>query len=358
MREFIYPSTKFQRLILRVEQSRLTLQISERIFTAEYPSIVRLDQVEKGYFDLMMHLLFYDLENIDLSNTSIKTTGNKKIVSYSGGADSTAVLLKFGGIPVHILRYWSSDYEQRQIRAVINSGGINISTDFEKIRTMYLGENKIGFNVGIGYGSMYFPMMQAMNANTIYFGVIFDDISFYYGKVFKYVTDFTNTRTYKLIQTYKSLGINIEFPMAGYSEVISTRIADSGSILNFSSCNTAGKGDKCLNCYKCFRKEAIRGKKINFDSNPGLLLRIKNILAKHPLKMASSTIYGIQAAGYNYEVFKNIDVSFLDRVNQHAHNSFFGGDLIEGYEFQTEKDHENISLFVDFINKHPLGFKI
>lgn len=358
MKIYSYPSAKFKTITLKVEQHTMVISIGSHVFRASYPTSVNLDLVDKGYFDLMMYMLFFGLEEVDLTETTITTTGTKKIVSYSGGADSTAIVEKFGGIPVHVFRYWSRDYEQRQIRAVINAMGMNISTSFEKIRTLYLGENKTGFNVGIGYASVFFPMMPALQADTIQFGVVFDDISFYYGKVFKYVSDFSNTRTYNIIKLLQSFGIHIEFPMAGYSEVITTRIADAGRIKNFSSCNTGGTTDKCLNCYKCFRKEAIRGNKIDLNANPSLKRRLKEIFSKFPLKMASSTIYGIQHAGYDFEEFRSLDVSFLDRVNPAAQQAFFGGQILEGYQFQTQEDLNNIAKFVEFINKNTKGFNL
>lgn len=356
MKQYTYPSKQFDKMILQIESYTLTLKIGKHTFVAIYPQSINLEEVEKGYFDLMIYLLFYGLENIDISDTTIQIAGNNKILSYSGGADSTAILLEYAGTPVHILRYWSSEYEHRQIRAVFNVNGVNISTDFEKVRMLY--GKTLGFNIGIGYACMYFPMMPAMKANTVYFGIIFDDISFHYGEVFLYTKDFSNTRTYLLIQYFKSLGINFYMPMAGYSEVLTTRIADQGNIKNFSSCNVVGDGDKCLNCYKCFRKEAIRGRKIDLQANQLLYNRVKAIMAKYPLKMASSTIYGIQHAGYLFDAFKDIDVSFLDRVNVEAQAAFFDGQILPDFEWQTDQDRENIKRFVEFINGHKGGFKI
>lgn len=356
MKQYQYSSKQFKQLLLKVNENILTLEIDRHRFMAMYPRTFNLEMVEKGYFDLLMFILFYGIEDIDISKTLINVYGNEKIVSYSGGADSTAVLDKFGGIPVHVLRYWSGDYEQRQIRAVINVSGINIPTDFEKVRELYT--DKTGFNIGIGYTCLFFPIMPMLKADTIYFGVVFDDISFYYGDIFKYTSDFSTSRTYKIIQAIKKLGIKIQFPMAGYSEVLTTRIADAGRIKNYSSCNVPGTTDKCLNCYKCFRKEAIRGNQIDFKYNPKLFLKVQKILGKFPLKMASSTIYGIQHAGYNFDVFKNIDVSFLDRVNPHAQQAFFNGDKLPDFEWQTDEDMIRIKEFVKFINDHRKGFEI
>ena len=148
-----------------------------------------------------------------------------------------------------------------------------------------------------------------------------------------------------------SHNIKIKFPLAGYSEVLTTQIADSSGIGNFSSCHTFGDNDNCGKCFKCFRKQGIRGNKIDL-TNPTNNNRILSILKKQPLKMASSTVWAIQKANYKgkfYEKYYNVDVSWCERVNKY-YNDEFGLGTKTDYEFQTEQDLKSIEDFVNFIN--------
>lgn len=73
--------------------------------------------------------------------------------------------------------------------------------------------------------------------------------------------------------------------------------------------------------------------------------------------MASSTIYGVQNAGYSFAEQFDIDVSFLDRINIQAQKTFFNGEKLPEYEWQTDDDLVRIGQFVQFINSHKDGFK-
>jgi hypothetical protein len=93
----------------------------------------------------------------------------------------------------------------------------------------------------------------------------------------------------------------------------------------------------------------MRGQKIDLG-------KIMPILKKKPLKMAASTIYGIQKAGYSgfhFDRFLDIDVSFCERVDVEMLNST-GGVLLPGHLPHTEQDKENIRTFVETINNDNL----
>jgi len=335
---------------LYVSANTLSICINNKEFFAKYDMYdIDLKEIPKGYFDLLMYILFYDLEKIDISKVNIKTTGDQSIISYSGGVDSTAILHGFGGIPVHINRSYAPDYEQKQLRAVKNVAAINIVTDFEKIRELYGKPH--GFNVGVGYAALYMPLLPLLKANKISFGVVFDDLAFNFGRPFKFNQSFENSRLYKIRKLLNNFGIDFVLPLAGYSELLTTQIAAQSWIKNYSSCHTIGAGSECLQCIKCFRKKGALGQRIDISQSL-LKARLKKLFSTYPLKMAAVTVYAVQKAGYTE--FKNwfdIDVSFCERVNKTMTEKFFTGEKLPGFEWQTDKDIENIYKFVDFVNE-------
>jgi len=338
---------------LLIEDYRITLKIQNNTFSSDYSFLEKLNKkltdVNPILFDLLIWLLFYNLEDFTLNNIYKINKTNKAVVSYSGGADSTALLSLYGGIPLHITRSYNQEYESRQMRACDFVESHNIVTDFEKISVLY--GRKGGFSVGIGYACLYFPLMELLDCDTIYFGVVFDDIAFTYAEPFEFKETITTSNFHKINNVINKYNIKIKFPIAGYSEVLTTKIADNCNIQNFSSCHTYGESDKCGKCFKCFRKQGIRGKKIDLtkkeDNN-----RIMSVLKKQPLKMASSTVWAIQNVKYKgkfYEKYYDVDVSWCERVNKYYNDEFGLGDTPK-YDFQTTEDIISIKKFVNFVN--------
>jgi 7-cyano-7-deazaguanine synthase in queuosine biosynthesis len=342
---------------LVVNKNRLDLVCGDNKWFAEYPFLNDLTgylpSVNPQYYELMMHVLLTKLDNIQLGACYDIPPSGTPIVSFSGGTDSTACLHITGGMPVHIYRSYAHTYETRQIRAVQEVGAPVIYTDFERIREMY--GYRHGFSIGVGYSAMFIPLLPLLKTNRIALGVIFDDIAFNYSMPFSFNTAYEASAMHKLTQTMRNYGIRIECPLAGYSEVLTVKIAKASKIQNVTSCHTLGDQPSCLKCYKCFRKQAILGKPLNWDDLQVQNL-VKHILLKNPIKMASSTIYAIQNAGYKdkfFDRYRDIDVSWLERVNDY-YTHILHGKLLPGYSYQTPDDRKLIEKFVMRINDPKL----
>lgn len=353
----IYKTKNGTEITLEIYEYKILIKLKSNEFYANYDFLKEYDKnlldIDIVYFDLLVWLLFYNLEEIEISKKiKINQTGNA-VVSYSGGVDSTALISLFGGIPIHICRSYNEEYESRQIKACEFVDAKNIVTNFEQIRILYIG--KQGFNVGSGYGALYFPVLEILNCDTIYFGVVFDDLGFYYSKPFKFNDNITNSSFHKINNFLNDFGIKIRFPLAGYSEVLTTKITEDSGIKNFSSCHTFGEKNHCNVCYKCFRKQGIRGRKIDLTDKK-IYNKITNTLKTEPLKMASSTIWAIQNVGYKGTFFSryyDIDVSWCERINKY-YNDEFGIPHDSKFNFQTDEDIRLIKEFVSFINNKKL----
>lgn len=85
-------------------------------------------------------------------------------------------------------------------------------------------------------------------------------------------------------------GLDLLFPTAGASEIINQRIVEESGYDDYAeSCLRSKEGGKvCGKCWKCFRKNSLKGKQVTLQGE------IEVFLDKRPLKQAISTLYAIQ----------------------------------------------------------------
>jgi hypothetical protein len=85
-------------------------------------------------------------------------------------------------------------------------------------------------------------------------------------------------------------GLDLVLPTAGASEIINQRIVDKSGYGDFAeSClRSVEPGKVCGKCWKCFRKNSLKGKQVSIQGE------IEAFLGKRPLKQAISTLYAIQ----------------------------------------------------------------
>lgn len=362
---------------IRVTLDRTTIKIYARgcEFTAEYP--VRIEDVGQYLIDLMVWITFYDFGVNPKGNVngtymdippclgqSAKPTGEKTMLMFSGGVDSTAVYLLHDPsevVPVYCNRPYQPVYGYNQQKVIKAVGGLQIYTDFEKIREKYIGDH--GFNIGIGYIAPCFPLMDVFECKYMTLGVVFEDHAFWYGEPFRFNGGMTKTQGESIAEICRGFGIEIVYASVGLSEVWTTRIVNGSHLkdLACSCCTEEMAGNLCKHCYKCFRKLGFVGEKIDLTNG-----YIHYLLKQKPLKMAASCVYGIQKGYFDdpyFSRYMEVDVSFLERYNDEMMQRFntpeYYSKMItefhrRGIEPQTPQDIENIHKFVEFINQNPL----
>lgn len=319
MEKYIY-NLKKNNVELIVSGTKLILNAHNKSYYSIYE--YNIEYVPKTYYDLLVWILFYGLgENeTDYNGNEIPEcneiiTNNYKgvLCSYSGGADSTALLLMLNFLnitPVYLNRVYNKTYTQNQQKIVNYFGSMVIDTNFELIRTNY--EKPHGFNIGIGYCCLLFPLIPLMKAKYIMFGGILEGIAYPKGLPFRYENKITPVMNH-IFTFLKHYNIYLSIPLAGISEVNTTKIVNNSTCKELAcSCHVEIENNKCYNCYKCFRKEGILGNKIAVSPNIFKKLQIK------PLAAASSTIYGIQHANYTdafFERYKQIPTEWLERYD-------------------------------------------
>ena len=85
-------------------------------------------------------------------------------------------------------------------------------------------------------------------------------------------------------------GLDLLLPTVGASEIINQRIVEKSGYDDYAeSCLRSKEGGKvCGKCWKCFRKNSLKGKQVSLQGE------IEIFLHKRPLKQAISTLYAIQ----------------------------------------------------------------
>lgn len=258
-----------------------------------------------------------DLSFFDI--TLYPSLGNNKLLMFSGGYDSTALKVVFPeAIPIYLDREYDKVYGQNQQKIVTQVGAHKVINNIEQIRIQYVG--KQGFNNGHGYTSLLIPYLFKYKANKIFAGVIFDDVAFGYppGQDLKFGKCSINGGSLNPMNWLKRAGVYVEFPLAGTSELLTCKIVNSSPYKNtVSSCHVPTSKKYCGKCYKCLRKLAFIGKPTEIQSQA--IITGEKAIQKRPLKMAVSTVYGVQLIPTDNKVFrilKDFDVSFLDRFNE------------------------------------------
>ena len=84
--------------------------------------------------------------------------------------------------------------------------------------------------------------------------------------------------------------MDLVFPTSGASEIINQRIVDGSDYAEYAESCLRSKeaGRVCGKCWKCFRKNSMKGKEVQIQGE------IEVFLNKKPLKQAISTLYAIQ----------------------------------------------------------------
>lgn len=288
--------------------------------------------------------------------------GDNKIIMYSGGYDSTAVKVLFPEAPaIYLHRDYNEQYAANQQKALKLAKAHIVTNNIEQLRTQYV-PGRPGFNTGNGYTSLLIPYLTKYKANEILCGAVFDDVAFNHnkssGKVSMPGVSGTGRSLNSMFWT-KRAGINLSYSIAGLSEVWTSKLVnDSKYTSAASSCHTKIEKNYCGKCYKCLRKLPIINKADQVQSE-AIILGKKAFQTK-PLKMAVSTVYGVQKLNNELSnVVNKIDVSFLDRYSE-WHTALFSNPntlqiMKEKYAQHNilpmeSKDYQKLNIALNQIN--------
>lgn len=318
------------------------------------PDDFRLEQTNPNLLKLAEYLMFspwYDYSDIKLNRKKGKHIG----LSFSAGVDSTAAMLLLpedtplvyvqrDGIEDGILK---QENALRMIKKLKRDGRkvINVKTNFEIIRTKF--GLQVGYSTTIGMGVPLILLGDYLDLGQISFGKVFDDQYFPKG-VFR---DYTKDYIYRQ-KLLNDCGLEGFYPTVGCSEVITTEIVDKSKYSKYAiSClRSSIEGQQCNNCFKCFRKNILRGKQGYLDRES------LYAISKNPPKMATSLLYGFKKRNVHLMGFEHLDemmeqdLSFLNKIYYPAYDIYSKKDqkyILDklkslGYEKMTKKEIEKL----------------
>jgi hypothetical protein len=296
----------------------------------EMPLGWKMDETHPDLFRLAHYLLMSPWENNILDGWEpTRKPGWRPAISYSAGIDSHACLSL---LPKNTLVMY---HQRHGFKSKINHSNalvmlenlkldgyavVRIKSNHELIRTDY-GKGS-GFSTDLAVGCMSILCADFYGLNGVAFGMPLENSYLFHGHEGR---DFLKSWYWKHFNSiFKKAGLDLILPTAGVSEVINLKIVDASphGQLAESCLRSTTAGKVCGTCWKCFRKNSLRGQLVQFSDE------VQTFLKKQPLKQAVSTIFALQKMGDKekrrlrkfsiLESIIDIDVDWLNRYHADA----------------------------------------
>lgn len=316
------------------------------------PEDYKLSETHPDLLKLSEYLMFSPWYDTIGDYKFSRLPGREIGLCFSTGVDSTAnmILLPEETKLVYTEREEMEDMILKQDNAInmienIDRKVIRIKTNFELIRTLEDSNLNVGYSTAIGMGVPTVLLADYLDLGVISYGKVFDDQYFPDGIFRDYTKDYIVRQ--ELLESCGLLGF---YPTVGCSEVITTQIVDNSKYKDLSfSCLRGELGKQCNNCFKCFRKNLLRGKKAFVDR------QTYSSINKNPPKMCTSLLYALKLRNVlsefpNLDYLKDVNISMLNKVYSPAYD-IYDKDLKEwtlerlkefGFKKMTKKEENKL----------------
>jgi glycosyltransferase involved in cell wall biosynthesis len=274
----------------------LYFETPKRTIQFEMPFGWEILKTHPDIFQLAHYVLMYPFEaNIMENWKPTRTPGCRPGLSFSGGIDSTACL---DLMPKNTIALYHERTGFPSVLSHTNAYSIieklehsgttvyRVPSNHELIRTDY--GKAIGFSSDFSAGVHAILLADYLNLDSIAFGLPLENSFLFHGHKGR---NFIDSKYWiKHSEIFSSCGLELFYPSAGLSEFINLKIVNSLTYGELAqSCLRSKKsGEVCGICWKCFRKNSMRGEKIIFSAE------VNAFLSKKPLKQAASTLYALQ----------------------------------------------------------------
>jgi len=160
-----------------------------------------------------------------------------------------------------------------------------IQSNHELLRT--LSGKQVGFVTDYACAVHVILLADYYNLDSVATGMPLENSYLWHGQKFR---EFSDTWFWKKhAPLFESIGLPILQPVMGCSEIINQKIVEGAGFGDYAqSCLRSNAGNTCGQCWKCFRKNSLKGRKISISKE------IDTFLKQDKLKMAASTIFSIQ----------------------------------------------------------------
>jgi hypothetical protein len=192
-----------------------------------------------------------------------------------------------------------------------------VPNNFELVRIA--GGARLGFAHTFGYAAIGLLLADHLDVGALAFGSVMEQVFLRSGNLYTDIVKLKSSSYNGFRRVVEAAGVFLALPTASCSEVLTTRISAEGRYggVAISCPRPSATGEACGTCFKCFRKQRLEGR---LDA-PSPDDYVVHLLEKHPLKSATSVVYGAQRSGYHHpslEAFRSIDLRFLERYHDYA----------------------------------------
>lgn len=307
---------------------------------ADMPPGWRLDRVHPAALAATEWILFNGVDRIAFgvnagapqpSEAEQRNSGNTTLLSFSLGTDSTAAMAL---LPEGTIRYYC---QRPYTRYLTRSGAaielpdpapweerlrrlddvIVVPNTFELIQVA--GGGRHGYAHNFGYAAIGLLLADDVGAGVLAFGSVMEQVFLRSGHLFADVVALDRSAFNSLRRLAATAGLFLALPAAGCSEVLTTRISDTGRYAGLAiSCpRAAPDGTPCGTCFKCFRKLRLEGRPAVPEPDESVV----HTFEKYPLKSATSLVYAAQRSAFRHPIldeYLDVDLGFLERYFDYA----------------------------------------
>ena len=247
------------------------------------------------------------IKNIDHSLDAYK--GEKTVISYGGGMDSTSIALLFPDFDIIHSVNTNDNIECKQIMKTFIQNNLKNNPHIINCNCKELSRPG-GFTTFTNIFIIPLILSSDLQISNIMCGEVLESSCLSNG--IKYFPQFDTNRRNRWMRFFQHIGLNIFSPIAGCSELITSKIVVKDNLhTNVLYCEN-DNGKQCLQCTKCLRKNleilynGIDNIDVvnNFNKN-----KITEFLQKRPLYFSNvniETIKSTNAPEYMKECISDI----------------------------------------------------
>lgn len=279
-----------------IKENRLCLRYKEMKIWWDMPSDFSFEETHPDLFKLAEFVLLSPFENELLEGwVPSRKPGIRPGLAFSAGCDSTAAmeLLPEQTVLMYHKRsgFGSKLNHSNALRFIehiendLHRPVCIIESNHELLRTM--SGKQVGFVTDYACAVHVILLADYFNLDSVATGMPLENSYLWHGQKFR---EFSETWFWKKhAPLFESIGLPILQPVMGCSEIINQKIVEDAGFGDYAqSCLRANAGKTCGQCWKCFRKNSLKGRKISISKE------IDTFLKQEKLKMAASTIFSIQ----------------------------------------------------------------
>ena len=275
--------------------------------------------LEKTHEDLLMlanYCLFSPFYSVPVNEHKFTRKPGKKIgLAFSGGVDSTAAMLLLEGLDMELFYHERTGFEKTMMK---QDNALHLFNNMEKkvwrirsnqeiIKEREAG--KRGFSTDYCVGIAIILMADILDFGYFSTGQMMESTNLRRGYRYR---PFQKTKFWLTFSPmFSRAGLTLLGPVFSCSEVITNKIVEQSKYKDLAqSCVRGTGGVGCNECYKCFRKNLIRG------IAPGVpSFEVNYVLSVRPLKQAASLIYAMNKFKVNIpaiEEYQEMKLKFIE----------------------------------------------